>query len=118
MNLIKAVTRYQPEATPLYPYNVQIWRSLDNGRSFYYTGNGKFFQTAEAAAEYSRAHDNTTRYQVDYIDPVTGAKSPIDVIDAGPDYTADDYISQCKANADEDYITMLRAGAVTVTPCD
>lgn len=118
MNLIKAVTRYQPESTPLFPYNVQLWSSTDNGQSYRYTGNGKFFQIAEAAEEYSRAHDNTTRYQVDYIDPTTGAKSPIDVIDAGPDYTAEDYIRACDSNADDDYTTMLHRGAVTVTPCD
>ena len=118
MNLIKVVTRYQPDATPLYPYNVQLWRSMDNGKSYRYTGNGKFFQTAEAAADYSRAHDNTTRYQVDYTDPITGATSPIDVINAGPDYTAADYIRDCDSNASEEWCDMLHRGAVTVTPCD
>lgn len=35
-----------------YPYNVQIWNSIDRGKSFCYTGNGKFFKTKLEAENY------------------------------------------------------------------
>lgn len=34
-----------------YPYNVQIWNSIDGGK-FSYSGNGKFFKTKEDAEKY------------------------------------------------------------------
>lgn len=37
---------------PDYPYNVQIWNSIDRGKSFCYTGNGKFFKTKLEAENY------------------------------------------------------------------
>ena len=35
-----------------FPYNVQVLNSLDCGKSFYYTGSGKFFKTEDEAQEY------------------------------------------------------------------
>jgi hypothetical protein len=52
------------------------------------------------------------RYVVEYTDPNTGATSPIDTIDAPEGYTAEDYLRDCRANADQDYIDMLEAGEV------
>lgn len=54
----------------------------------------------------------TKRYVVEYTDPTTGATSPIDTIDAPEGYTAEDYLRDCRANADQDYIDMLEAGEV------
>lgn len=52
------------------------------------------------------------RYVVEYTDPTTGATSPIDTIDAPEGYTAEDYLRDCRDNADQDYIDMLEAGEV------
>lgn len=35
---------YQPNATPDYPYNVQLWHSYDGGKTFCYAGYGRFFK--------------------------------------------------------------------------
>ena len=40
--------------------------------------------------------------QVEYHDYRNGATSPIDVITVEKDYTPDDYIRDCKSNADSD----------------
>lgn len=37
-----------------YPYNVQIWNSLDGGKNFCYTGNGKFCKTKIEADSYAK----------------------------------------------------------------
>lgn len=56
------------------------------------------------------------KYEVDYIDPITGAKSAIDNIDAADNYTAEDYIRDCKENADDDWNEMLSQGTVEIIP--
>jgi len=53
-------------------------------------------------------------YIVEYIDPDTGAISPIDYIEAEDGYTAEKYIKDCESNADEDWCEMLRRGTVTL----
>ena len=45
---------YQPEATPDYPYNVQLWYSYDGGETFWYSGYGRFFRDEESAADFCR----------------------------------------------------------------
>ena len=35
-----------------YPYNVQILNSIDGGKTFYYTGEGEFFETKEDVRQY------------------------------------------------------------------
>lgn len=51
------------------------------------------------------------RFQVDLISE-DGVASPIDTIEAPSDYTADQYIEDCKANADKEWVDMLLAGTV------
>lgn len=53
-------------------------------------------------------------YIVEYIDPDTGAISPIDYIEAEDGYTAEKYIKDCESNADEDWCEMLRKGSVVL----
>ena len=38
-----------------YPYNVQVWHSYDNGKSWYYAGHGEFCRTLEEVERYKRA---------------------------------------------------------------
>lgn len=45
---------HQPETTPDYPYNVQIWHSYDGGETFWYSGYGRFFKDKESAAAFCR----------------------------------------------------------------
>lgn len=52
------------------------------------------------------------KYEVNYTDATTGAKSPIDVIEAADNYTADDYIRDCKDNADDEWNEMLANGSI------
>ena len=35
-----------------YPYNVQILNSIDDGKTFYYSGDGKFFETKEEVRQF------------------------------------------------------------------
>ena len=37
-----------------YNYNVQIVRSVDGGKTWWYTGFGKYFRTLEEAQEYAK----------------------------------------------------------------
>lgn len=59
-----------------------------------------------------------TKYQVDFYDPDNGATSPIDTINAPDGYTAEDYIRDCRKNADDDFIVMIERGTVTLTPIE
>ena len=58
---------------------------------------------------------NTKMYQVDFTDNNTGATSPIDTIKAPEGYTAEQYIEDCKDNADQEWIDMLENGTVELT---
>ena len=54
------------------------------------------------------------KYQVNYTDNTTGATSAIDTITADNNYTAENYINDCMANADNDYCEMLKNGTITL----
>ena len=55
------------------------------------------------------------KYTVEFTDAKTGAISPIDTITAPDGYTADDYIRDCRENADPEWIEMIESGTVTLT---
>ena len=38
-----------------YNYNARIFTSVDNGKTFHYCGNGKYFQTLKQAEAYKAA---------------------------------------------------------------
>lgn len=52
------------------------------------------------------------KYQVEYTDSRTGATSAIDTITAAEGYTAEQYIEDCRENADQEWIDMLEQGTV------
>lgn len=54
------------------------------------------------------------KYIIYLTDNQTKATSPIDNITAADNYTAADYIDDCKNNADPEYISMLAGGIVTL----
>ena len=54
------------------------------------------------------------KYEVNFTDNQTGATSPIDVITAPEGYTADDYVRDCKENADPEWCEMLDNGTITL----
>ena len=54
------------------------------------------------------------RYEVDFYDPKNGATSPIDTIESGEGYTAEQYVKDCEANADQEWVDMLHSGEVTL----
>ena len=37
-----------------YNYNARIFTSVDNGKTFHYCGNGKYFQTFKQAKEFKK----------------------------------------------------------------
>ena len=37
-----------------YSYNARILTSVDNGKTFHYCGNGKYFQTLKQAEEFKK----------------------------------------------------------------
>lgn len=41
-----------------YNYNARIFTSVDNGKTFHYCGNGKYFQTLEEAEKYKKEVEN------------------------------------------------------------
>lgn len=49
----KAHITYQPESTPDYPYNVQIWQNLFETKIWFYAGKGRFCKTLEEAMKYA-----------------------------------------------------------------
>ena len=42
-----------------YNYNAKIFTSVDNGKTFHYCGNGKYFQTLRQAEAYKTAIEIT-----------------------------------------------------------
>ena len=60
------------------------------------------------------------KYEVDLITLQETNKviSPIDTIIAPTGYTAEDYISDCQGNADDDWCEMLKAGDVRLVEID
>lgn len=41
-----------------YNYNARIFTSVDNGKTFHYCGNGKYFQTLEEAEKFKKEMGN------------------------------------------------------------
>lgn len=54
------------------------------------------------------------KYEILFTDGRTRATSPIDTIFKGDGYTAEQYIADCRENADDDWNTMLAGGTVSV----
>lgn len=54
------------------------------------------------------------KFEVDFTDNRNGATSAIDNITVADNYTADDYIRDCKENADDDWNEMLANGQITL----
>ena len=52
------------------------------------------------------------KYQVNYTDANNGATSAIDTITAEKGYTAEQYVEDCRKNADQEWIDMLDSGTV------
>ena len=42
-----------------YRFNVQIWQSIDNGKTWYYAGQGKYFQTIQEVLNFQHEFLNT-----------------------------------------------------------
>ena len=62
--------------------------------------------------------DKTMKYQINLTDPSTGATSAIDTVTAPEGYTAEDYINDCRENADQAWIDMLEQNTVTIEPIE
>lgn len=58
------------------------------------------------------------KYEVNFTDYETGATSPIDTVIKPEGYTAEQYIKDCKENADDDWNAMLTGGTVTLIEID
>lgn len=54
-----------------YLYNVQICNSVDNGKSYYYSGNGKFFKNKHEANVYIKELENKGITEIMHIDDFT-----------------------------------------------
>lgn len=80
------------------------------------------FNSAEevnaACNEWAREEESKMKYMVNFYDPETGATSPIDNIEESAGYTAEQYIEDCKSNADDDWNAMLASGTVTLVEVD
>lgn len=60
----------------------------------------------------------TVKYEVDFTDSRTGATSPIDTVVAPEGYTAEQYLNDCRENADQEWIDMLEHGTVKLVAID
>lgn len=58
------------------------------------------------------------KFIVEFYNFEDGATSPIDNITAADDYTADQYLADCKENADDSWNEMLEHGQVTLVAED
>ncbi len=58
------------------------------------------------------------KYEVDITYYSNGATSAIDTITAPTGYTAEDYISDCERNADDDWNEMLKTGDISLVAID
>lgn len=58
------------------------------------------------------------KYEVNITYYSNGATSSIDSVTAPTDYTAEDYISDCEHNADDDWCEMLKTGDVKLVEID
>ena len=56
------------------------------------------------------------RYLVDYTEPDGRATTTIDIIEAPAHYTAEDYMFDCYCNADDEWVSMLERGMITIVP--
>lgn len=60
---MKTINAYQLQKLNLpvdgYSYIVETWRSVDNGKTFAYCGESKYFRTEEEAAAYKAAQEET-----------------------------------------------------------
>ncbi len=54
------------------------------------------------------------KFEVDFTDNRNGSTSAIDTIIVADNYTSDDYIRDCKENADDDWNEMLANGQITL----
>ena len=54
------------------------------------------------------------KYQVEFTDARTGATSPIDICEGPEGYTAEQYIEDCRKNADYEWVEMLESGEVEI----
>lgn len=59
------VIKYQPEAAPAHPYDVQLWQR-GGGYGWHYCGNGRFFQSIDDAREY--AADYSRHYRAGIVE--------------------------------------------------
>lgn len=44
-----------------YRYNVQEWNSVDGGRTYFYSGIGKYFRLKSEAVKYASSFDDAWR---------------------------------------------------------
>ena len=58
------------------------------------------------------------KYEVNITSYETGATSPIDVIEERNGYTAEDYLNDCKVNADREWLDLLSTGTITLYAID
>lgn len=56
------------------------------------------------------------RYEVDFYDYNNGATEAIDTITAALDYTAEQYIEDCRHNADAEWCELFDHGVITLHP--
>lgn len=69
------------------------------------------------AAQTAPERGHEMKYEVDYRDQ-NGATTAIDNITAPVGYTAEQYIEDCKQNADDEWNEMLQSGTVILVPHD
>lgn len=67
--------------------------------------------------KYRNGEDIMNKYEVNYTDN-SGVTSPIDTIIKPEGYTAEQYMEDCKENADDEWNEMLSAGSVRLTVID
>lgn len=68
---------------------------------------GKQYTTTEGGTKMKK-------YQVSFYDFSNGATSEIDTIEAPDGYTAEQYVADCRKNADDEWVKMLENGDVTL----
>lgn len=80
-----------------YPYNVQLWHSYDDGKTFVYAGFGKFFKDYYEAEAYRKEHRENLTYDLMFACLGNGITVCNRARKVGGDYPSIAHIDNCGA---------------------
>ena len=90
---------------------------MENGGYYVYWDEGNDC-IVDTGIFWTDFEEDGVEYVVQYTDPDTGATSEVDNIVAPENYTADEYLQDCRENASDEWNQMLQRGTVRLLEVD